>query len=117
MDPVEEILQFQQGPLALQFELVPKAIEMAKVCSNYRVFAVLEPVRAGFTDPLSAGAMLGIAARQLAKPVEDLQPGCGDQAARVDGQEPGRIVDAQLGQMAGFPNQCQRVDDDVGTQI
>src|SRR5262249_45960763 len=55
IDPVEEVLQFQQGPLTLQFEFVPESIEMAKVRSKYRVLTILEPVRARFPDPLSAG--------------------------------------------------------------
>src|SRR5262249_44595747 len=115
--PVDEILQVQQGALALEPDLVPEPVEVAKVRGKDRVLAVLEPVRAGFTNPLPAGAVPGGAARQLAQPVEGLVPGRGDQAARVDGQQPGGVGDAEFGQVAGFPDQCQRVDDDVGTEV
>ena len=55
--------------------------------------------------------------RDSSQSVQGLKPGRGDQAERVDGQEAGRIGHAEVGQMPGFPHQCQRVDDDIGPKV
>ena len=110
-------MQLQQGPLALQFEFVPELVELTKVGGEHRVLAVPEPVWRASPIPCPQEPCFA-SPRDSSR--SRLRARCHGVATRQRGwtvRSPSRITDAELSQVAGFPDQGRRVDDDVRAEV